>query len=114
MWVPDNPMGEPPGTRLRMEVDAAALDVNASGQSTGWALPRGRRLLPNRSIRRPRRLLDSREARAVSERDQCPTAGADHALTAAEPAATVRLPVILQVSHANQPPAAARDRSSPG
>jgi hypothetical protein len=47
----DHPTGEPPGTRLRMEVDVATLDLDQEGQSTGWALLRGRRLLPNGSAR---------------------------------------------------------------
>lgn len=53
----DHPIGEPLGTRLRMEVDAATLDVDAQGRSTGWVWLRGRRLLPGGSARSGKALV---------------------------------------------------------
>jgi hypothetical protein len=53
----DHPSGEPPGTRLRMEVDAATLDTDEQGQSTGWVWLRGRRLLPGGSTRSGKALV---------------------------------------------------------
>lgn len=53
----DHPTGEPPGTRLRMDVDAATLDLDMEGKSTGWAWLYGRRLLPGGSTRSGKALV---------------------------------------------------------
>lgn len=45
------PMDDPPGARLRMEVDTVTPGVEDDGQLTGWAWAYGRRLLPEGSKR---------------------------------------------------------------
>lgn len=53
----DHPAGEPPDTRLRMDVAAASLEVDADGCCTGWAWLRGRRVLPGGSTRSGKALV---------------------------------------------------------